>query len=126
MFNKKMKVYTLIESNIEYTAVECIGPLEYVDAKCIMYDIKDKCIIFQIENENYHNGGPINLKVKRKEYYFKSKLHNDHGPATITIVNSNRDVRVEYYLYGIKYSSEKYNIRLRKEKIIKLNSKTIF
>ena len=41
-----MRIFKLIEKKIEYTAIECVGPLEYVDAKCIILDIKDKCIIF--------------------------------------------------------------------------------
>jgi hypothetical protein len=121
-----MRSFLYNENGIDYQAVECIGPLEYVDARCIIYDNGGKGIIFYMENDMYwySNTTPIAIKInlKRQEYYFNSKLHRDSGPAVITFTNRNNDIRSQFWLKGIQYSYEKFQIKLRKEKIKKLNS----
>jgi hypothetical protein len=120
-----MKISKIIEKNIEYDTIECIGPLEYIDAKCFVYDNKDNCLILVMDyNINNHN---ITYHLKRKEYYLNSKLHCVTGPAKITFYNSavksaKQFTGVEFWINGNIYPLKKYNIKLRKEKIKKLNS----
>ena len=116
-----MKISKIIEKNIQYNTVECIGPFEYIDAKCFVYDNKDNCLILVMDyNINNHN---ITYHLKRKEYYLNSKLHCVTGPAKITFYNSGSiSTGVEFWINGNSYSIKKYNIKLRKEKIKKLNS----
>ena len=119
-----MRIFKLIEKKIEYTTIECIGPLEYVDAKCFVLDNEDKCMILYMENTMLSNRkvySQVELEIKRKEYYVNSKLHRDNGPAIISVINKNKDTKVEYWLNGIKYDIQKYQIKLRKEKIKRLN-----
>jgi len=56
--------------------------------------------------------------MKTYEFYLNSVLHNENGPA---IQNLNRRyVSVQYWLYGEELSSDEYKIKLRKEKLKKL------
>jgi hypothetical protein len=118
-----MKISKIVEKNIEYNTIECVGPLEYIDAKCFVYSNKDNCIIlrmtYNIKNKK------ITFHSNRKEYYFNSKLHCINGPAILKYYNNSYDkgyTGVEFWLNGVPLDSQKYNIQLRKEKIRKLNS----
>lgn len=121
-----MRTFKLTEKKIEYTTIECVGPLEYVDAKCIILENKNKCIILYMENTMRSNRkvySQVELEIKRKEYYVNSKLHRDNGPALETFYNQRgRKSTKEFWLNGIKYDIQKYQIKLRKEKIKILNS----
>lgn len=116
-----MRTFKHIEKGIEYEAVECCGPLEYVDAKCFVFDNKDKeCIIFYMQNQMYGNnssGGVASLHYK--EYYKYRQLHRSNGPAIDNLIEPKRS---KYYLEGVSIDAKKYNIKLRKYKIKRLNS----
>lgn len=119
-----MKFFKTIENEIEYEAVECCGPLEYVDAKCFVFDNKDKkCIIFYNQNSMYGNtssGGIATLQYK--EYYKNRELHRDNGPAIEFVNNPDKS---KYYLNGVPLKLKEYKIHLRKYKIKKLNEISI-
>ena len=119
-----MRIFNLIEKGIKYKVIECIGPLEYVDARCIMYNTEDKLIILCMENENHHKSLPVVISLKRKEYYYKSKLHRDNGPAKETFIKNTTSIKsiIEFWLNGESIDLGKYNLKLRKEKIKRLNN----
>ena len=120
-----MRIFKFIEKSIEYDAIECIGPLEYVDAKCFVLDNKGKYIILYMENTMYSNRkvyNQIEVDLRRKEYYFNSKLHRDNGLAVLIYNSAGRRTKSEYWLNGIQYNLQKYKIKLRREKIKRLNS----
>jgi len=120
-----MRIFKFIEKGIEYDAIECIGPLEYVDAKCVILDNKGKYIILYMENTMYSNRkiyNQIDVDLRRKEYYFNSKLHHDNGLAVLIYNSAGRRTKSEYWLNGIQYNLQKYKIKLRREKIKRLNS----
>ena len=115
-----MRIFKSIENGIEYDAIECVGPLEYVDGKCFVFDHKvGSCIMFYMENSMYSNtpsGGVSTLHFK--EYYKNRELHRDNGPA---IENFDAPNRSKYYLEGVPMDAKKYKIKLRKYKIRQLN-----
>lgn len=119
-----MRSFLYKEKGVDYLAVECVGPLEYVDARCIIYDNSGKGMIFYMENNMYSNTSStvVEINLKRQEYYFNSKLHRDSGPAVMTFINKNKDIKAQFWLKGVQYSYDKFQIKLRKEKIKKLNS----
>lgn len=116
-----INIFELVENGIEYTAIECCGPLEYNDAKCVIFDSRDKnCIIFYNQNAMYGNtssGGVATLH--HKEYYKNRELHRISGPAIESFIDPSRS---KYYLDGVSMNHEKYKIKLRKIKIKRLNS----
>lgn len=114
-----MKIYNLIENGIEYKVIECIGPLEYTDAKCEIFYNKDKrCIILYYQNNIYLNRKNSAFYLYFKEYYLNYELHRENGPAIENFVGNEK---YKYYLNGTKLTKKEYQIKLRKLKIKRLN-----